>query len=85
MSDESECPSPPRLPVWVNSDPREAVAARGVIVVCAPGGEVFRAEVETKHAYCVFLRNRGPDKLGHISEDDKWPFQYFWLYGPRGW
>jgi hypothetical protein len=68
--------------VWSATDPREWVGKRAKIVVHAPEGEVFMAEVETKHSYCVFLRGRGPDKKSHIAEDNEWPPEYLWTLAP---
>lgn len=68
--------------MWITTDPRELVNKRANIVVCAPQGEVFRAEVETKHAWCVSLRRRDKDKRSHIAEDEEWPPEFIWIFAP---
>lgn len=66
---------------WSNEDPREKLD-RGDIIVAAPEGEAFTASVETKHAYCVFLKRTG-DVRSHISEGDEWPPEWQWVRAPR--
>lgn len=67
---------------WSNEDPRESIDKRAEIVVVAPEGEAFCASVETKHAYCVFLKRRGNDVKSHISEGDEWPTEWKWARAP---
>jgi len=67
---------------WTNQDPRELIGKRANIVVWAPQGEVFRAEVETHQGWCVFLRNRGKDQRSLVSESDSWPPEWKWIQGP---
>lgn len=65
---------------WYSTDPRELID-RGSIVVVAPENEVFLAEVDTKHTYCVFFK-RAPDKLQYIAEDAEWPPEWKWVRAP---
>lgn len=70
---------------WNSIDPRDIINKRDTIVVCAPEGEVFKAEVETKHGWCIFLRRERPDKSKLISEHAPWPPEWRWAFAPKGW
>lgn len=67
--------------VWSTQDPREVIGKRASIVVVT-GTQVMFAEVETKHAYCVFLEPSDPDFRRFVAEDEPWP-DWFWTTTPQ--
>lgn len=75
----------PEIVQWHNNDPREVINKRDKIVVCAPEGEVFRAEVETKHGWSIHLQRKETDKKKYIAEDDEWPKEWKWAFAPKDW
>lgn len=70
---------------WRDGDPREFFNKRGEIIILGPTG-ISQAQVETHHAYCIWLNNSIPGgKRKHPSffdADDVWEPGYLWCIDP---
>jgi hypothetical protein len=65
---------------WRNTDPRIDIYKRADIIIIRPDGTLCKAQVATKHVYCVFT-NFSDNRC--IGEGKDWDPDWKWIYGPH--
>lgn len=68
---------------WYNKDPRWTINKRAdIIIVDSNIKKIYKAHVDVKETYCVFLEENTKDIKDFYSADDDWPPGWYWTFYP---